>query len=144
MLPFLDPAQLPALTVAAHPAIGTLRRAVEDLQAAHGWPLLSVNRTLTEALAPLPPERRGLAAEPALARALEATAGDPVILTDITLLFEPQLSLDPLRLLTRLAARRRLVVAWPGMVAGDSLAYAVPGHRHHRTWTHAPARLIAL
>jgi len=58
----------------------------------------------------------------------------PVLCTEIDLLFEPTLELDPLRLLCDVGRVARLVVTWPGSYHHDVLAYAVPDHRHYRTW----------
>ena len=59
----------------------------------------------------------------------------PLICTDLDLLFEPALQLDPLPLLHQMGRRRPLVACWPGTCAGGLLAYAVPEHAHYRTWS---------
>ncbi|MFE9188866.1 BREX-3 system P-loop-containing protein BrxF [Micromonospora sp. NPDC007208] len=54
------------------------------------------------------------------------------VLTDLDVLFDVDLHLDPLRLLRRLAASRAGVVAvWPGSVQGANTRYASPGHRDY-------------
>ena len=58
----------------------------------------------------------------------------PVLCTNIDLLFEPTLKLDPLRLMRDVSRVTRLVVAWPGSYVDNVLAYAVPDHSHYRTW----------
>ena len=71
-------------------------------------------------------------------------APGPVSCTDIDLLFEPTLELDPLGLLRDVSRVTRLVVAWPGSYADDVLAYAVPDHSHYRTWRKPGVRVVFL
>jgi len=58
----------------------------------------------------------------------------PVLCTEIDLLFDPALELDPLRLLCDVGRVARLVVTWPGSYLHGVLSYAVPDHSHYRTW----------
>jgi len=58
----------------------------------------------------------------------------PLLVTQIDLLFEPSLRLDPLTLLRGLSRQRPLLVAWPGSFQNGVLAYAVPEHSHYRIW----------
>jgi hypothetical protein len=68
-------------------------------------------------------------------------APGPVLCTEVDLLFEPSLKLDPLRLVRDASKRTRLIVAWPGSYVDDVLAYAVPEHHHYRTW-HKPGPAV--
>lgn len=58
----------------------------------------------------------------------------PILCTNVDLLFEPTLKLDPLRLMRDASRVTRLVVTWPGSYGDGVLAYAVPDHGHYRTW----------
>jgi hypothetical protein len=68
----------------------------------------------------------------------------PVLCTEIDLLFEPSLELDPLPLLVDISRATRLVIAWPGSYVGGVLAYAAPEHAHYRTWRQPPAHIVHL
>jgi hypothetical protein len=67
----------------------------------------------------------------------------PVLCTDIDLLFEPRLSLNPLRLFKDAGRITRLIVAWPGIYRDDVLSYAVPDHAHYRTWRNPKIPIVA-
>jgi hypothetical protein len=67
----------------------------------------------------------------------------PVLCTDIDLLFEPSLSLNPLRLFKDAGRITRLIVAWPGTYRDDVLSYAVPDHAHYRTWRNPKIPIVA-
>jgi len=140
----IGPNDLAPLTLLVHPSMSALHDAADELRAAHVWPAVSVNRILAQALATVEPHRWGASALRALEHALAALDNGPVILQDISLLFEPALALDPLFALRRLARQRHLVVAWPGTSTGERLCYAVPEHAHYRTWEMPDASLIAL
>ena len=58
----------------------------------------------------------------------------PVVIREIDLLFEPSLKLDPLALFRQASRVTKLVVLWPGDFKSGTLSYAVPEHRHYRTW----------
>lgn len=55
-----------------------------------------------------------------------------IFATDIALLFEPTLLLNPLMLMLEASRRTPIIVAWPGIIEGDRLAYAVLEHSHYR------------
>jgi len=83
---------------------------------------------------PVIPRRRSREAQRWMKTRLGELSPGPVLCTEIDLLFEPTLELDPLRLLCDIGRITRLVVTWPGSYLHDLLAYAVPDHSHYRTW----------
>jgi len=80
------------------------------------------------------PQRRSRAARQWMKTHLREMSPDPILCTNIDLLFGLTLELDPLRLMRDASRVARLVVAWPGSYVNDVLAYAVPDHSHYRTW----------
>ncbi len=119
-----------------HPDIQALERAADSLARGRGWPRLSVGRELSAALLSEPPRDRPRVAARWLPARLAEMAPGPVICSDIDLLFESALSLDPLALLRAASRVTALVALWPGDFADDVLTYAVPGHDHYRPWRH--------
>jgi hypothetical protein len=121
-----------------HLDVRRLEEAASDLALTYAWPRLSVGRELGAALSSEPPARRSGAArrwlETRLREMVPASGAQAALCTEIDLLFEPTLQLDPLRLLRDASRATRIVVAWPGSYSGDTLAYAVPAHGHYRTW----------
>ena len=118
-----------------HPDVSCLRRVEEQITHRYNWQTLSVGRILSRELLSVAPKRRPHVPPKALPEAVQAYQPGPVLCTDIDLLFEPSLSLAPLRLLKRASRRTTLVVTWPGMFVDDVLAYATPEHAHYRTWS---------
>jgi len=111
-----------------------LEEAASQLEERCGWRRWPVGRELSAALLDTPANDRGLAAAEWFRAAVDARRPGPILITDIALLFEPALHLDPLPLMRKASRRTPLIVAWPGAVEGDRLAYAVAEHSHYRTW----------
>ena len=111
-----------------------LQHHAEELARAKGWPILSVGRMLAEAILSVSPKQRPAESQRVLRNLLSAAGAGPVVCTDIDLLFEPMLRLDPLQLLREASRETALVLAWPGGYSGNVLAYAVPEHSHYRIW----------
>jgi len=117
-----------------HPRIERLHTVADELLGAYDWPRLSIGWELSETLLPIELKRR----PPKAARWLEDRLNDfkpgPLLCTDIDLLFEPSLILNPLTLLQSASRITRLVALWPGTHQNGVLAYAIPEHAHYRTW----------
>lgn len=126
------PYQACLLLVHADPA--RLGAAVAAVGVRYGRPAWALGRSLGPRLLDHAPADRPAVAVAGLSEAVAAHAPGPVLISDIPLLFEPTLRLDPLRLLRDAARRAPLLVAWPGAVEGDRLVYAVAGHAHYRSW----------
>ncbi len=117
-----------------HADMRVLQDAAEQLVERKAWRALAVGRVLTESLALQPQALYSTLASTALDRPLAALRPGPVLCTDLALLFEPLLALDPLALLRQWSRRVPIVAAWPGAHTGTGLAYAVPSHAHYRMW----------
>lgn len=127
-----------------HPEIRRLIDTLDELSSTHSWPHLSVGQELPAVLLSEPPQRRPRTARRWMVSRLGQMAPGPVSCTEIDLLFEPTLELDPLSLLSDVSRATRLVVAWPGSYADDVLAYAVPDHSHYRTWRKPQVPIVVL
>jgi len=121
-----------ALLVASD--VARLERQADELAHDPGWPLVSVGRRLSLALRSAPPGQRPRTARQSLQEVLSHAEPGPLVCTNIYLLFEPTLHLDPLALFREASRSMALVVAWPGCYDGHVLSYAVPEHAHYRTW----------
>ena len=117
-----------------HPEITRLESVVHELLSTYSWPKLPIGKELSDVLLSETPRRRPLLANRWMKTCLSDYAPGPALCTDIDLLFEPSLSLNPVRLFKDAGLITRLVVAWPGTYQDDALAYAVPDHAHYRTW----------
>lgn len=123
-----------------HPDIGRLEALKRELD----LPQLSIGETLSERLLGEPPRRRPRAAQRALDASVRARDGEALLCTEIDLLFEPALDLDPLTLFKRLSRSRPLVVLWPGTYEEELLRYALPEHAHYRTWSRPEVSIFTL
>ncbi len=121
-----------------------LQSHVEELGRTKGWPILSLGRMLAEAILSASPRQRSVGAQRVLRALLRESKPGPVVCTDIDLLFEPTLRLDPLRLLREASRETDLVVAWPGSYSGSVLAYAASEHSHYRTWRNPELQVCLL
>ncbi len=128
------------------PDVVRLERVAADLDLVYGWPRLSVGGGLSAALLHEPPARYPDVAATWLQECTGEHQPGPALLTEIDLLFEPALRLDPLALLRRTSRTVRLFVAWPGSYAGDVLRYGAPGHAHYRlhAWSRPDVRIAQL
>ncbi len=117
-----------------HPAVSRLEDAANELLSVYDWPRLSVGRELSPVLLAEIPQRRSRAVRQWMKTQLRNISSGPVLCTNIDLLFDPTLKLDPLRLIRDASRVTRLVVTWPGSYVDDVLAYAVPDHSYYRTW----------
>ena len=117
----------------------------QAIQAAFGWPLLELGKTIAPQIAPLTARIRTSKTQQLLTAAL-VPPRIPMICCDIDILFAPELALDPLALFDRASRRTSLVIMWPGSFVDGVLRYAVPEHEHSRIWqaTISPERIFVL
>jgi hypothetical protein len=57
---------------------------------------------------------------------------DTVLVDNIELLFNPELKIDPIRLLLNCSRNKTLIVAFSGKQVGNSIIYAEPHHSEYR------------
>lgn len=97
---------------------------------------LNVGLDLGRRLAATPNKKRGFSAGELLREiADKERTGDPLLLDNLELLFEPGLQINPLDLIKRLAHSKRLVAVWPGELRGDRLVYADMSHPEYRNYS---------
>ena len=127
-----------------HPEIRRLEDTADELLFTYGWPRLSVGRELSAVLLSEMPRRRSRTARRWMPIRPREMAPGPVLCTEIDLLFDSALELDPLNLMHGIGRVTRLVVTWPGSYRDDVLAYAIPGHSHYRTWRKPGVSIVVL
>ena len=109
-------------------------RALRDVTAHTGAPLVNVSLELARRLLDLTERQRTLRAK-GLLDCIVAKPGSEIVLLDNTeVLFDVALQLDPLRLLQGVSRSRTVVATWNGSIEDDHLHYAVPGHPEHRSY----------
>jgi hypothetical protein len=115
-----------------------------DAAVDRGLPLLPLGLPLSEHLASVPSGNWDRAADAFTVEWIRAQRPGPAVVTRIDLLFEPRLKIEPLALLTRASRFCPLIVGWPGDWDGRALAYAIPSHRHFKTWSRPAAEIRPL
>jgi hypothetical protein len=132
------------LVLIVHPDIFTLDEAKKELQTKFNWTVLSIGQVLSRDM--ITGQVSGAAGVQAwLSDQVRGTASGPILVSDIDLLFEPSFKLDPLIIFQRASRFTKLIVLWPGMYSKDIvLSYAVPEHRHYRTWRNPDAEVFPL
>jgi hypothetical protein len=116
--------------------------ALQELAKTEGWPLINVNLRLSELLLELTHKQRTLRVPRLLADLLPDLLSEVVVLDNIELLFSPELSQDPLRLLQGLSRNRTIIATWAGDLQDAQLTYAEPGHPEERRYAQPDAICI--
>ena len=124
--------------------IRRLQDTTNELLATFAWPHIPLGREISAALLPETPQRWSHVVQRCMRARMREFSPGPVLISGIDILFEPTLSLDPLRLFCDLGRTTRLAVTWPGSYQHDVLAYAVPEHSHYRTWRKPEVYIVDL
>ncbi len=122
------------LVLVVGPARSGKTRLLQAAAAANGWPLINLNQRVSELLLELTQRQRALRVPRLVGDVLGSTGADVVLVDNLELLFSPDLSQDPLRLLQGLARNRTVVASWPGVMVGKQLTYAEPSHPEYRRY----------
>jgi hypothetical protein len=122
-----------ACLVLVHPEIQMLEKALVVIEHTQ-IPIVQIGKELSEILL----DTQRAEQSRTIARWFEArfssSNGKPLACSQIDLLFEPCFQLDPLALFKKASRNNGLIVLWPGDFTNQTLSYAVPEHRHFRTW----------
>ena len=120
----------------------------ESIRQRFAFPSAHVGSELGEVLLDSKPGRRIRDVERWLVGQCREANDRPLLLTDVDLLFHPNLDpgssarLDQLALFTKASRMCPLLVLWPGEFDGSTLSYAVPEHGHYRYWRNPQAHII--
>ncbi|MBL9119763.1 MAG: BREX-3 system P-loop-containing protein BrxF [Phycisphaerae bacterium] len=126
--------------------VGTDEGAAKKLIAEFGLRLTTrvanLGLVVAERLINLPARHRPVTAADAAADFIrDAEPRGPALVSNLQLLFLPELMLDPLKLLSDSARSRVVVASWPGERTGSCLRYAAPSHPEFREY-HNPDCLV--
>lgn len=116
---------------------------LREAAAVHGWQVVCLNLRLSERLLELTKRQRAISVSRLVDEIVREESPDIAALDNIELLFDPELAVDPLRVLQGLARDRTIVVAWPGSFDGTTLTYATPGHPESKRYGQPDAIIVA-
>ncbi|HPY89780.1 MAG TPA: BREX-3 system P-loop-containing protein BrxF [Lentisphaeria bacterium] len=108
--------------------------ALRDVHKRTKAPLLNVNLELSQRMLELTNRQRTLQLPSLLAEIIDASTADVVLLDNIEALFDASLKQDPLRLLQGLSRNKIVVAAWNGVIDGEYMVYAAPGHPEYKRY----------
>jgi hypothetical protein len=97
-------------------------------------PVLFINQDLSAYLLTSTEIDRSHLTRQWLVDTLRNMAPGPVICSDIDLLFEPSLHLDPLFIFRQISRQVSLIILWPGEYKDGTLSYAQSDHQHYHFW----------
>jgi hypothetical protein len=116
------------------PEIRELQDIESNLRKLRGEDILSLGTELSAYLTGVPQRQWERETRNLMTMKCRETSSDLLICSQIDILFEPELLLDPLALFQSWSRIKRLLVLWPGTIQDGKLSYAVPEHAHFRTW----------
>ena len=131
---FLDSDRYISCFLVVHPDLKVLKDIVVNLQDEYNCPSLNVSEDLSKELLSVQTRKRSKFVRWWLKNRLSDIEEEPAICTNIDLLFEPSLKLDPLHLLRQIGHRQKIIVLWSGGFENNTLSYAQPKHAHYATW----------
>ena len=119
--------------ILVHPQIQILEKISNEIQG-RGIICLNISKDLSTSLIPISASERSRFLQRWLMDTLSLFTTPPVLCICPDLLFDPSLEIDPLALFRQAARIIQLIVLWPGEYSKKILSYALPEHRHFRTW----------
>ncbi len=118
-----------------HLTIVRLDREAEEIADNYHYPIVNVGKEVCTELFDLTHAEQIRRIQNTFQDICRQKGQGPIILRNISILFEPVFHIDPFRLILSTANLSRMVVMWSGTYSGNQLTYAVPEHHHYRTWT---------
>lgn len=115
---------------------------LRHLHAEGGYQLINVSLDLAERLMETPKRSRALSAARVLDTIAAEHGSEALLLDNTELLFQPELQLDPLRLLQGLSRNRTIIASWRGTFSNSVLYFASPDHPEFRRYEHPEARIV--
>jgi len=95
--------------------------------------VLSLNRELSERLLNYKPEKRKLFVEDEIVKLYNRKEGK-VLIKDIEILFDPEFSMDIIRLFILLNRKRKTAVLWPGKYRNGKLIFSEMGYKDYHAY----------
>lgn len=124
----------PNLTIVVNLSVENLKKAADWTKSQYSVQGISINQELSKLLVGIPKANLSKEIIDWISEKIKKIFEEPILLTDIDILFEPSFQLDPLAIFRQATRNKILVVFWPGEYKNKNLTYASPDHAHYKTW----------
>ena len=132
----------PCLTIVVNLSIEELQEASNIIKSNYLIPSISITRELAILLVRKPQADKSKEIISWISEKIQEIVEEPILLTNIDILFEPSFELDPLTIFKQASRNKSLVVLWPGEYKNKNLSYASPEHAHYKTWADPGIEII--
>lgn len=105
--------------------------------------VVNVNRELSQRMLEMTRSQRSRQVERLLREVIAGIPGDIILLDNMEILFDPELEVEPLRLLQLSSRNRTLIATWSGSFMDGILTYAEPGHPEFQQFKQPDAVIIS-
>lgn len=130
------------LTVAVSHSIRDLQKATKQIVSEYQAPSFSLNKELSQLLIGKPKANYSREILDWISSKTREIEKEPLLLTDIDILFEPSFELDPLAIFRQTSKNKKLLILWLGNFRNNNLSYASPDHAHYRNWANPGVEII--
>jgi len=120
-----------------------LEKMANEIVSQYELPRISLNKELTQILSAELRQTRGSKAIEWI-RTKSNEVEEHILFSDINIIFEPNLEIDPLALFKQISRHKKIIVLWPGNYSNNDLNYATPEHTHFRRWGNPGVEIIQL
>ena len=118
--------------------------ALQQIASRHGSVVVNVNRELSQRMLEMTRSQRIRQVERLLRDVIAGIQGDVILLDNMEILFDPELEVEPLRLLQLSSRNRTIVATWNGSFTDGTLTYAEPGHPEFQQFKQPDAVVILM
>lgn len=139
---YLSLHQKSQLTLAVSQSVGDLQKTAKQIISEYHLPSVSINKELSQLLIREPKANYSRVIVDWILSKSKEIEKEPLLITNIELLFEPSFKLDPLVIFRQTSKNKKLFVLWPGEFDNNILSYASPEHAHYRTWANPGVEII--
>jgi hypothetical protein len=124
----------PNLAIGIDLSIEELHKTANWVVSEYHMPVISLNKELSQLLIRKQQANYSKEIIDWVSQRINEIEEEPILVTEIDILFEPSFKLDPLVIFRQASRNKKLLVLWPGEFRNNKLSYATPEHAHYRNW----------
>ena len=132
----------PNLAIGINLSIEELHKVANWIVSEYHLPAITLNKELSQLLIRKQQANYSKEIIDWISQSINEIEEEPILLTDIDILFEPSFNLDPLVIFRQTSRNKNLLILWPGEFRNNKLSYATPEHAHYRNWGNPGIEII--